>query len=70
MLIRKKAQVVNPAHKITLCRDPRDNLVLECALAGKADFIVTGDEDLLVLKKFKSISIITPKNFIKHLKHS
>jgi predicted nucleic acid-binding protein len=36
-------------------RDPDDNMVLECAIEGKAQYIVTGDKDLLVLKVFRDI---------------
>lgn len=67
-LIRKRAKIIFSDESITLCRDLKDNIVLECALAGKANFIVTGDKDLLALKKLKNISIITPKKFIKQLK--
>ena len=52
-------------HKITICRDPKDNIYLELALAGRADFIVSGDNDLLVLNPFRNIQIITPREFIE-----
>jgi putative PIN family toxin of toxin-antitoxin system len=45
------------------CRDPEDDQILGCALAGKVDYLVTGDEDLLVIKQFKAIRIITPRDF-------
>jgi len=38
-----------------------DNKILECALSGKADLIVTADQDLIKLKAFKNIGIIHPK---------
>lgn len=44
--------------------DPKDNIVLECAYDGKAEYIVSGDPHLLKLKEFKGIKIITPKNFL------
>ena len=46
-----------------VCRDPEDDRILGCALAGKVDYLVTGDEDLLVMKQFKAIRIITPRDF-------
>lgn len=49
---------------ITACRDEKDNKFLEVAVNGKADFIVTGDRDLLVLNPFENIMIITPDNFL------
>jgi len=51
-------------------RDPDDNMVLECALAGNAQYIVTGDKDLLVLKKFREIQIVRAADFLEVLKQS
>ena len=50
-----------------VCRDKSDDIVLATALAGKADVIVTGDEDLLVLKKFRGIEILLPRQFLEFL---
>jgi len=50
-----------------VCRDKDDDVVLATALAGKADVIVTGDEDLLVLKKFRGIEILSPRQFLELL---
>ncbi len=41
------------------CRDPKDNKYLELAVSGNADYIMTGDNDLLVLNPFRAISIMT-----------
>lgn len=51
--------VVAPALPIPVCRDPDDDAVLACALVARADFIVSGDDDLLMLKEFQHIPIIT-----------
>lgn len=64
----KKAEFVTPSETISLCRDPKDNKVLECAAAGNPDFIVTGDEDLLVLEPFRGIPILRPNEFLVRLK--
>jgi len=48
-----------------LPRDPDDNMVLECAIEGKAQYIVTGDKDLLVLKTFREIQIVRASDFLK-----
>ena len=40
---------------------------LACAIAGSADYLVTGDKDLLILKRYKHIRIITPKQFVDRL---
>lgn len=61
-----KSQKVFPVEKIYLCRDPKDNIVLECATVTKVDFIVTGDKDLLEIKSFNNISIITPRKFLSY----
>jgi len=45
--------------------DPKDNKILETAFDGKADFIVTGDSHLLVLREFRGIRILTPEEFLK-----
>jgi len=42
-------------------RDLKDTKIIACALSVKADYIVTGDKDLLVLKKYEGIRILTPK---------
>ena len=50
-----------------ICRDKDDDVVLATAVAGRADIIVTGDADLLILKNYQSIRIITPRQFLKFL---
>lgn len=47
----------------TACRDPKDLHILGLADAGDAECIVTGDQDLLVLRKYKSCKILTPRQF-------
>ena len=48
-----------------VCRDPKDDHVLECAKKARAHLIVSGDRDLLSLKEFEEIEIITPRQFIE-----
>lgn len=50
-----------------ICRDKDDDVVLATGLAGKADVIVTGDDDLLVLKEFRGIRILSPRQFLELL---
>ena len=52
---------------IRACRDLKDDKVLEVAVAGEADVIVSGDEDLLVLDPFRGIPILPPADFLKML---
>jgi len=57
------------AHKLKqkICRDTDDDSVLACALAAKADIIVSGDKDLLVLHPFQDIPILSPANVVRLL---
>lgn len=48
-----------------ICRDPDDDHVLASAVSGNADCLISGDEDLLVLKDFQGIPILKPSNFWK-----
>jgi len=57
-----------PSEKIDVCRDKKDNFLLEVALEGKADYLITGDEDILVLGSFHNTKIIRPKDFEAMLK--
>lgn len=59
--------LVVPSERISVCRDPEDNKVLECAVEGRADFIVSGDKDLLVLHPFRGITITKPREFLSVL---
>ena len=66
-IIQTQAKFVTPSQKITICRDAEDQKILECSLEG-ADVIVTNDKDLLCLKTFRHIPIITSQEFLKKLK--
>ena len=57
-LLRRRAHIVAPRVSVRLSRDPDDDKFLECALAGKATYVVTADEDLLILQKIEKIPII------------
>ena len=48
-----------------LSRDKNDNKILQCGFDGNVDFIITGDNDLLVLKEYKKIKIVKPKNYLE-----
>lgn len=55
---------IEPTEEINECRDPKDNKYLELAVAGQAECIVTGDNDLLVLHPFRGINILTVQDFL------
>jgi putative PIN family toxin of toxin-antitoxin system len=66
--LHEEAEIVAPVRlDQRVCRDKGDDVVLATAIAGKADVIVTGDEDLLVLKKFRRIKILSPREFLELL---
>lgn len=65
--IHTYSKIIKADQKVNICRDPEDNMIIECAIAGKVKYIVTGDKDLLALKSTHGISIITPRTFIKLL---
>jgi len=50
------------------CRDADDLKVIGTAVSGKAEFIITGDEDILVLKKYGQVEMISPREFWNRLR--
>ncbi len=62
-LVAASGVVVSPSRVLTVVRDDDDNRVLEAAIEGAADYIVSGDTDLLDLGSFQGIPIITPGEF-------
>jgi putative PIN family toxin of toxin-antitoxin system len=67
--LREHAEVVKPSEvATTACRDPDDLAVLGTAIAGRADLLVTGDKDLLVLKEHAGIPILTPRACYERLR--
>ena len=45
-------------------RDPKDDAVVACAVEGEADYIVSGDQDLLVLGRYETVQVVTPRQFV------
>jgi len=62
-----RGERVIPTQNVKVCRDPDDNMVIETALAGDADYIVTGDDDPLILKRYESVCMVTPRVFLATL---
>lgn len=63
-VIKKHFKIVYPKATINVIKDDDDNRVLEAAFEGECDYIITGDRDLLDLKIFKNIKIVTPDTFL------
>ena len=56
---------ITPVSKINVCRDPDDNKFIECAVDGHCIYIVSGDKDLLAVKNFNDIEILTLHEFFQ-----
>lgn len=67
LLFLKSVEIVESKVKIKDCRDAKDNFILETAISGQGDFIVTEDNDLLILDPYKNLRIVTVKEFYKKL---
>ena len=64
-ILVKEASLVEIAEHVKECRDPKDDKFLELAVSGKADFIISGDEDLQVLNPFRKIAVVSPREFLE-----
>lgn len=64
-LIENHAEKIIPKSDFKACRDPKDNLFLNLCFDCRADYLVTGDKDLLSLKKFKGTKILKPQEFLR-----
>lgn len=62
--ITQDSELVIPGTSVDECRDPKDNHLLSLALDSGADYLVSGDQDLLVLATFHGTGIVTPRNFV------
>lgn len=63
LFVERQTHAVNVTTAIQVCRDPDDDRILAAALDGDCSHLVTGDNDLLVLKQFNNITIVTPREF-------
>jgi putative PIN family toxin of toxin-antitoxin system len=64
LFLAEIAELVAPSQEITLLADGPDNRVLECAVAGRADTIVTGDRAMLEQQSFQGITIVTLRDYL------
>ena len=63
--VRGCVRLVSPGrHRITVVRDPKDNPILECARTARARYLVTGDRDLLILRSYARLRILTIRDFL------
>lgn len=62
-IIEREAEFLDVTSQVDMCRDKKDNFLLSLAIDSDADFLITGDEDLLELKSIGSTKIISMKEF-------
>lgn len=60
----RMAMSVTITERVRACRDPKDDKILELAVNGRANYIVTSDDDLLDLNPFRGIAIVRPAEFL------
>jgi putative PIN family toxin of toxin-antitoxin system len=68
--IEAKCRVINVSARIDVCRDPDDNKFIECAIDSKCYYVISGDKDLLTVKEYDGIEIVTVAEFLEILKNN
>ena len=67
-IILKKSIIVKPINRINAIKeDPEDNKIIEAAIDGNADYIISQDNHLLKLKNFRNIKIVNPNEFLRSI---
>ena len=67
-MLAELAVIVEPVTDLApICRDPADDVIVATAVAAKAEWLITGDDDLLVLDPYQDIRIVTPRAFLELL---
>ncbi len=64
VFVTELAVIVAPKRRLRIVKDDPDNRILECAVAGRAEVIVTGDKALLALKLYQKIRILTLREYL------
>ncbi len=69
-IILSNAELVEPSVTLNVIKeDPADDRILECAVEGEAEYLVSGNKHLLKLKEFRGIKIITAKQMVEIIEH-
>lgn len=66
--IEEKAVFINVSAVVDLCRDPKDNFLLALAKDARANYLVTGDKDLLILERYGRTKIVSVSQLIQEMK--
>lgn len=69
LALLEQAEVVEPEREVVICRDPSDDKFFSCAFAGRAQYIVSEDKDILDIGQFEGVKTVTAKQFIALLAH-
>ena len=64
VFLSEQGLIVKPRQRLHVVKDEPDNRILECALAGRADAIVTGDRVLLALREYRGVRIISLRDYL------
>ena len=67
-LIEEYGEIVKVKSRVDICRDKEDNFLLSLAKDGKADYLISGDKDLLVIDNFRKTEIISLTDFLEKYK--
>ncbi len=63
-LLRNNSQLITVKYHTEICSDPDDNKFLELSVLGQAKYLITGDKDLLVIREYEGIEILTASQFL------
>jgi uncharacterized protein len=66
--VSRIATVLDPPRKVRVSRDPNDDMILDCAVAASAEYVVTRDDDLLSLGSYSGIEIVSPEQLLRILR--
>lgn len=70
-ILRQEAEVIEEIPAVEVVeRDPDDDMFLACAVAGDAEYVVSGDDHLLSLGSFRDVEIVTPATFLERVDES
>ncbi|MBI3919076.1 MAG: putative toxin-antitoxin system toxin component, PIN family [Betaproteobacteria bacterium] len=64
IILVRDSEMVAPRRLFHICRDPKDDKFLDAALAGRVDFLISGDADLITLGEFEGIPILTAARYL------
>lgn len=67
-LFNNYGEIIKVTTTVDLCRDPKDNFLLNLCIDSEADYLITGDNDLLVIKEIENCTILTYSDFVRKIK--